>query len=113
MGVVVPAGASTITMDFSGTVIIDSSNYNFSGSLTWDPAAIPTDPPVNSQFNADGVTFIFDSTDLTADIGSPTIQLAAPADFLFHFDLGGAERHLSAGNCAACYRLRRGRDLLF
>jgi hypothetical protein len=75
-------------MDFSGTVIIGSSNYNFSGSLTWDPAAIPTDPPVNSQFNADGMTFIFDSTDLTADIGSPTIQLAAPADFLFHFDLG-------------------------
>src|SRR6266567_3920626 len=63
------AAASTVTMDFSGDVVITGNggpaDYSFSGSLTWDPASAL----VSSGCFEGGLscypasaTFVFDST---------------------------------------------------
>lgn len=87
-------GASTVTTDFSGDVVITGTSgptdYQFSGSLTWDS----TSSLVSTGCFGGGTscypasaTFIFDSTDDTANIVNASIANVAPATlFQFGFD---------------------------
>jgi PEP-CTERM motif-containing protein len=90
-----PARAITITMDFSGTVDLSgvggAASNTYSGSVTWDPAAVPvsTDSFGIPQYIAATQSFTFNSTNFSAFISQASIfvgdNVSGVADF---FDVG-------------------------
>jgi hypothetical protein len=84
--------ATTVTMDFSGDVVITGTSgptdYAFSGSLTWDPAEalVSTGCFDATTCYPASATFVFDSVDETANIVGADIANIAPAtEFQFGF----------------------------
>jgi hypothetical protein len=109
------AHATPITMDFSGTVPLAHTSLgapgaisaSFSGSITWDPAAVPFfSEPTIADYNAISATFVVDGIDETSFLSSPVIEiqnLAAVDEFLVKLqfspslNLGGTEQTIAFG----------------
>jgi hypothetical protein len=95
LGRVTPAQASSITMDFSGTVDLSSAgglaSNLYSGSVSWDPATPSSfTSPDAAYYHPTSDSLIFDGTDQTANTNpahSYVIVVHDPAGDQFDFYL--------------------------